>query len=102
MAPWLRVIHGKNHAKTQRRWEEAPHNENAVALFMKSIDAGSVNDKQLALSTLRALPETTSLHDIREELEILESIKEGQKAAREGRTRTQDEVEHLFNSWNAK
>ena len=61
-----------------------------------------VNDKELALSTLRALPETSSLHDIREELEILESIKIGQKAAREGRTKTQDEVEQLFSSWNAK
>lgn len=37
-----------------------------------------------------------------EELEILESIKEGQQAAREGRTKTQEEVEQLFGSWNSK
>jgi len=48
------------------------------------------------------LPDTASLHDIREELEILESIKEGQKAAREGRTKTQEEVEQLFASWNSE
>jgi len=61
-----------------------------------------VSDKELALSTLEALPDTASLHDIREELEILESIKEGQRAAREGRTKPQEEVEQLFASWNSK
>jgi len=73
-----------------------------VALFMKTSDIARVNDKQLALSTLGALPDTASLHDIREELEILESIKEGQQAAREGRSKTQEEVEQLFGSWNSK
>jgi hypothetical protein len=46
------------------------------------------------LSTSEALPDTASLHAIREELESLESAKEGQKDAREGRTKSQDEVEH--------
>lgn len=69
---------------------------------MKLIDVECVNDKQLALSTLGALPDTASLHDIREELEILESIQSGQQAAREGRTKTQEEVEQLFGSWNSK
>ena len=73
-----------------------------VALFMKTSDIKRVNDKQLALSTLEALPDTASLHDIREELEILASIKQGQQAAREGRTKTQEEVEQLFGSWNSK
>ncbi len=73
-----------------------------VALFMKTSDIKCVNDKQLALSTLVALPDTASLHDIREELEILESIRGGQQAAREGRTKTQEEVEQLFGSWNSK
>ena len=69
---------------------------------METRDAHCVNDKQLALSTLGALPDTASLHDIREELEILESIKEGQQAAREDRTKTQEKVEQLFGSWNSK
>jgi len=69
---------------------------------MKTSDIKCVNDKQLALSTLVALPDTASLHDIREELEILESIRGGQQAAREGRTKTQEEVEQLFGSWNSK
>jgi predicted transcriptional regulator len=73
-----------------------------IALLRKPDDIKLVNDKQLALSTLGALPDTASLHDIREELEILESIKDGQKAAREGRTKTQEEVEQLFASWNSK
>lgn len=54
------------------------------------------------MSTLEALPETASLHDIREELEVLDGIKSGQKAAREGRTKSQEEVEKLFASWNSK
>lgn len=54
-----------------------------------------MNDKQLALSTLEALPESASLHDIREELEILESVKKGQQAARDGHAKPQEEVEHL-------
>jgi predicted transcriptional regulator len=73
-----------------------------IALLRKPDVIKHVNDKQLALSTLGALPDTASLHDIREELEILESIKDGQKAAREGRTKTQEEVEQLFASWNSK
>ena len=73
-----------------------------VALFVKLNEIDFVNDKQLALSSLGSLPDTASLQDIREELEILESIKEGQQAAREGRTKTQEEVEQLFSSWNSK
>jgi len=69
---------------------------------MKLSDLYPVNDKQLAMSTLEALPDTASLHDIREELEVLDGIKSGQKAAREGRTKSQEEVEKLFASWNSK
>lgn len=69
---------------------------------MKLKEVRGVNDKQLALSTLETLPNDVSLHDIREEFEILESIKEGQQAAREGRTKTQEEVEQMFASWNSK
>jgi len=38
------------------------------------------------------------LHDIREELEVLDGIKSGKKAARQGRTKNQEEVEELFAS----
>ena len=72
-----------------------------VVLSIKIKEIKSVNDKQLALSTLETLPNDVSLHDIREEFEILESIKEGQRAAREGRTKTQEEVEQMFASWLA-
>lgn len=69
---------------------------------MKLSDCIAVTDKQLAIRKLEALPETASLHDIREELEILDAIQSGQKAAREGRTKSQEEVEKLFASWNSK
>ena len=61
-----------------------------------------MTDKQLAIRKLEALPETASLHDIREELEILDAIQSGQKAAREVRTKSLEEVEKLFASWNSK
>ena len=51
-----------------------------------------MNDKQLALNKLETLPETASLHDIREELEVLDAIKSGQQAAREGRVQPQEDV----------
>ncbi|MGZ0708374.1 hypothetical protein ACWPKO_08550 [Coraliomargarita sp. W4R53] len=54
------------------------------------------------MSKLEALPETASLHDIREELEFLDAIRSGQQAAREGRTKSQEEVEKLFASWNSE
>lgn len=61
-----------------------------------------MTDKELVLSTLEALPETASLVDIRGEVEVLEAIKEGQQAAREGHTKTQEEVEELFETWSSK
>ena len=68
---------------------------------MKLMEIKSMNDKELALSTLETLPNDVNFHDIREELEILESVKKGQQAAREGRTKTQEEVEQMFASWNS-
>ncbi|MEM1222884.1 MAG: hypothetical protein AAGH40_08985 [Verrucomicrobiota bacterium] len=65
---------------------------------MKLSDCISVTDKQLAISKLEALTEAASLHDIREELEILDAIQSGRKAAREGRSKSQKEVEELFAS----
>ena len=69
---------------------------------MKPSDYIIVSDKQLVIRKLEALPETASLHDIREELEILDAIQSGQQAAREGRTKSQEEVEKLFASWNSE
>ena len=69
---------------------------------MKLKEVKNVNDKQLALSTLETLPDDVSLHDIREELEILELIKKGQQAARDGRTKTQEKAEQMFALWNSK
>ena len=73
-----------------------------VAFFLNLNDVVLMDDKQLALNILVTLPDTASLHDIREELECLDSIKKGQQAAREGCTKTQDEVERQFASWNSR
>ena len=61
-----------------------------------------MTDKQLAFKLLESLPETASLSDIREELDILEAIKEGQADIKAGRYKTVDEAKQLLSSWVGK
>lgn len=51
------------------------------------------------MAKLETLPESASLADIREEIDILAAIEEGQRAVREGRVKTQSEVKDLFATW---
>lgn len=60
-----------------------------------------MKNKQIALKTLEEMPDTVNLHDISEEIAILESIDRGRNAARKGCTKLQIEVEGLVASWNA-
>jgi predicted transcriptional regulator len=61
-----------------------------------------VTVKEQVLAKLEKLPDSVTLTQMREELEIIEAIEKGQKAAREGRVKTQAEVESLFESWLTK
>ena len=58
-----------------------------------------VTVKEQVLAKLESLPENASLSDIREELEILEGIEEGQRDIAEGRFSEASEVKAKLRSW---
>jgi predicted transcriptional regulator len=58
-----------------------------------------MRDKQAVIDALQRLPEDASLEEISEELRIMASIRCGRADIVAGRTRTQEEAEHLLESW---
>jgi predicted transcriptional regulator len=58
-----------------------------------------MTDKQAVMDALSGLPENASLEEIIEELRIMAAIRRGRADIAAGRTKTQDEVEHLVASW---
>ena len=61
-----------------------------------------MTDKQLVLETVSKLPETASIQEIAEEVEIMAAIRKGEKAADEGRVKSHEEVSKLVSSWTSK
>lgn len=61
-----------------------------------------MTDKQAIVDLLKALPENASLEEIIEELHILAAVRRGRAAIAAGRTKTQEEVERLVDSWQAQ
>jgi hypothetical protein len=55
--------------------------------------------KQLAMQAIRAMPESHSLADIAEELEILERIRKGEEAADAGRSMPLDQFKRHIEQW---
>jgi len=58
-----------------------------------------MTDKQAVLDALGRLPEGASLEEITEELQIMASIRRGRSDIAAGRSKSQEEVEHLVESW---
>ena len=58
-----------------------------------------MTDKQAVFDALTRLPEDASLEEITEELRIMAAIRRGRADIASGRTKTQDEAEHLLESW---
>jgi len=58
-----------------------------------------MTDKQAVIDALQRLPEDASLEEITEELGIMASIRRGRADIAAGRTKTQEEAEHLVESW---
>ena len=56
-------------------------------------------DKQAVIDALQRLPEDATLEEISEELRIMVSIRRGRADIAAGRTKTQEEAEHLLASW---
>jgi predicted transcriptional regulator len=61
-----------------------------------------MTDKQIAVETLTRLPETASLAQITEELQVMAAIREGQADVAAGRVRPHTEVKQLFSSWTER
>ena len=59
----------------------------------------AMTNKQLAIRAIRELPDDASLEDIAEEIAILDAIREGEKAADEGRVVSHDEVKRQVKQW---
>jgi predicted transcriptional regulator len=58
-----------------------------------------MSEKQLAIHHIRSLPPGVSLAQIAEEIAILDAIREGEKAADEGRVVSHEEVKRQVNQW---
>jgi len=58
-----------------------------------------MTDKEAVIDALARLPENVSLEEIAEELRIMAAVRRGREASAAGRTKTQQEVEQLVESW---
>ena len=58
-----------------------------------------MTDKQAVLDALSRLPENATLEEITEELRIMAAVRRGRDAIAAGRTKTQEEVKQLVESW---
>ena len=58
-----------------------------------------MTDKEAVLDALSRLPENVSLQEITEELQIMAAVRRGRADIAAGRTKTQEEVEQLVESW---
>ncbi len=58
--------------------------------------------KEAAHAVIEALPDTASLQDAADRIALLAALEKGRQAVREGRWKSQEEVEKLLPSWLAK
>ena len=58
-----------------------------------------MTDKEAVLDALSRLPENASLEEITEELQIMADVRRGRADIAAGRTKTQEEVRQLVESW---
>lgn len=58
-----------------------------------------MTDKEAVIDALSRLPENASLEEITEELQIMAAVRRGRDAIAAGRTKTQEQVEQLVESW---
>ena len=61
-----------------------------------------MTDKEAVLDALSRLPENASLEEITEELQIMAAVRRGRADISAGRTKTQEEVVQLVESWATK
>ena len=62
----------------------------------------SVKEKAAAHAAIDALPDTATLQDAAERIALLAALEKGRQAVREGRWKSQEDVEKLLPSWLEK
>ena len=58
--------------------------------------------KESAHAAIDALPEQATLHDAADRLALLTALEQGRQAVRQGRWKSQEDVEKLLPSWLEK
>lgn len=77
-----------------------PHTaQTTLASGAKRFSFRSMTDKQAVLDALQRLPENVSLEEIAGELEIMASIRDARADCAAGRTKPQEDVVKLVESW---
>lgn len=61
-----------------------------------------MSDKQAALEAIRKLPDEASFREIREEIEFLAAVREGELQADQGKVIPLEQVEKNLQSWLSK
>ena len=61
-----------------------------------------MSDKQAALEAIRQLPDEVSFREIREEIEFLAAVREGEAQAGQGKLVPLEQVEKNLQSWLSK
>jgi predicted transcriptional regulator len=61
-----------------------------------------MSDKQAALEAIRRLPDEVSFREIREEIEFLAAIREGEAQADQGKVIPLEQVEKNLQTWLSK
>jgi predicted transcriptional regulator len=64
-----------------------------------SVEAPPMSDKELAMQTLRRMPETASLHEISEAFAILAALRRATAAADAGHVVPHEEVKRRSAAW---
>ena len=59
-----------------------------------------MTEKQLVIDVINRLPETSTINDIQEEVEVLAALQKGEEDIAKGRIHSHEKVKVLFTSWN--
>lgn len=78
------------------------HPRSNLAKTGETLHHFTMTTKQQVIEHLERLPETASLAEFKEELEIMTAIKEGQDDVAEGKIKSVDEAKAELDSWFTK
>ena len=59
-----------------------------------------MTEKQFVIDVINRLPETSTISDIQEEVEVLAALQQGEEDIAKGQVYSHEEVKARFASWN--